>query len=159
MVTTHMQFRIPESLKQEHEELHTELKNAIRIGGKLGEAAKAVAEALHPHFIKEEEYAMPPLGLLSALAQGERVTSDMKNIIPMTDRLKGDLPHMLEEHKAIVASLKNLSEVAKQEDKAEYVAFAEKLMLHAKNEEEVLYPAAILVGEYVKQNYAGNESV
>ena len=26
----------------------------------------------------------------------------------------------------------------------------EKLMLHARTEEEVLYPAAILVGEYLK---------
>jgi len=31
------------------------------------------------------------------------------------------------------------------------VAFAEKLRLHAAIEEEVLYPAAILVGKYVKQ--------
>jgi len=28
--------------------------------------------------------------------------------------------------------------------------FAEKLMLHAQTEEEIFYPAAILVGEYVK---------
>jgi hypothetical protein len=28
--------------------------------------------------------------------------------------------------------------------------FAEKLRLHAETEEQVLYPAAILVGEYVK---------
>lgn len=147
-----MQFKIPESLKYEHEELHAELEKAIGAGGKLGEAAKAVAEALHLHFMKEEEYAMPPLGLLPALAEG-RVTSDMKDvIIPRTDRLKADLPHMLEEHKAIVASLKNLLDVAKkEEDKAEYAAFAEKLMLHAKNEEEVLYPASILVGEYLKE--------
>jgi hypothetical protein len=32
----------------------------------------------------------------------------------------------------------------------EVVVFAEKLKLHAKNEEEVFYPAAILVGEYLK---------
>jgi len=32
----------------------------------------------------------------------------------------------------------------------EHARFAEKLMLHAQTEEEVLYPAAILVGEYLK---------
>jgi len=32
----------------------------------------------------------------------------------------------------------------------EYVEFAENLKLHAKTEEEVMYPAAILVGEYLK---------
>jgi hypothetical protein len=145
-----MQLKIPESLKHEHEELHAELKNAIKAGGKVGDAAKAVADVLHPHFVKEEEYAMPPLGLLSILVGGE-VTPEMKDVVQMTDKLKADLPQMLEEHKAIVASLKNLMDVARKEDKMEYVAFAEKLMLHAKNEEEVLYPTAILVGGYLKE--------
>lgn len=57
---------------------------------------------------------------------------------------------MLEEHKAIVAALKNLIKVAKKEKKMEYAHFAEKLMLHAQMEEEVLYPTAILIGEYLK---------
>jgi len=48
---------------------------------------------------------------------------------------------MLEEHKEIVAALKNLIEAAKKEKKMEYARFADKLMLHAQNEEEVLYPA------------------
>ncbi len=145
-----MQFKIPESLKHEHEELHAELNDAIKAGGKLGDAAKAVSDVLHPHFVKEEEYAMPPLGLLSALAKGE-ITPDMKDMLQMTDKLKADLSDMLEEHKSIVASLKNLMDVAKKENKMEYAGIADKLMLHAKNEEEVLYPAAILIGEYLKQ--------
>jgi hypothetical protein len=32
----------------------------------------------------------------------------------------------------------------------EHIHFAEKLTLHARNEEEVSYPTAILIGEYVK---------
>lgn len=54
------------------------------------------------------------------------------------------------EHRQIVKELDNLVEVANKENKMEIVLFAEKLKLHAKNEEEVLYPAAILVGEYLK---------
>lgn len=111
-----MKFKIPESLKHEHEELHAELKNAIKAGGKVGEAAKAVADVLHPHFMKEEKYAMPPLGLLSALAEG-RVTPEMRDVLPMTEKLRADLPQMLEEHKAIIASLNNLTEAAKKENK------------------------------------------
>jgi hypothetical protein len=30
------------------------------------------------------------------------------------------------------------------------VIFAEKLMFHAQTEEDVLYPASILIGEYLK---------
>jgi hemerythrin superfamily protein len=144
-----MQFKIPESLKAEHEELHTELKKATAERGRVGEAAKAVAKALHSHFEREEEYALPPLSLLSPLAEG-KVTPDMGKAVEMTDRLKAELPRMLEEHRAVVSALKNLIDAAVQEKKVEYIRFAEKLMLHAQNEEEVLYPAAILIGEYLK---------
>ncbi len=144
-----MNFEIPHSLKEEHEELHAELSEATRAGGAIGEAAKGVARVLHEHFLKEEEYAMPPLGLLSMLAQG-KVTPEMKEVVKMTDRLKAELPEMLEEHKAIATALKILTNVAKKENEMKYVHFAEKLVLHAKTEEEVLYPASLLVGEYIK---------
>jgi hypothetical protein len=144
-----MTFQIPTSLKLEHEELHAELVGATKAGGKVGEAAKGVAKVLHDHFVKEEEFALLPIGLLSALARGE-VAENMKSVLRMTDRLKAELPEMLEEHKAIVAALKNLITAAGAENKPEHAYFAEKLMLHAQTEEEVLYPAAILVGEYLK---------
>ena len=67
----------------------------------------------------------------------------------MTNRLKNDLGQMLEEHKAIVAQLEVLTDAAKEGRKYAYVRFAEKLVLHAQMEEEVLYPAAILIGEYL----------
>ncbi|NLD05065.1 MAG: hypothetical protein GX672_04075 [Synergistaceae bacterium] len=144
-----MKIENPHSLKVEHEELHAELVEATKAGGATGEAAKAVAKVLHHHFLKEEEYAMPPLGLLSVLAHGQ-VTPEMREVLTMTDRLKAELPEMLAEHEAIVAALKVLTDASKKENKMQYVHFAEKLTLHAKTEEEVLYPASILVGEYIK---------
>jgi hypothetical protein len=144
-----VELKIPKSLQAEHAELHEELAKAIAAGGKVSEAAKTVAALLHTHFEKEEEYALPPLGVLSELAQG-RVTPEMRSAIVMADKLKADLPHMLQEHKDIVVALKRLIAAAKQENKPEHARFAEKLILHAQNEEEVLYPAAILVGEYLK---------
>ncbi|HEX5081505.1 MAG TPA: hemerythrin domain-containing protein [Blastocatellia bacterium] len=141
--------RIPQSLKLEHEELHAELAKAIKAGGGTGSAAEIVAKLLHPHFVKEEEYALPPLGLLPMLAEG-KVTPEMEGVLEMTGKLKAELPRMLEEHHNIVEALKKLSTAAEKEKKTEYVGFAEKLMSHARNEEEVLYPAAILAGEYIK---------
>ncbi len=58
-------------MKLEHEELHAELVKATKAGGKIGEVAKAVARILHSHFVKEEEYVLPPLGLLPPLAEGK----------------------------------------------------------------------------------------
>jgi hypothetical protein len=122
---------------------------ATKAGGAVGEAAKAVAKALHPHFVKEEEYALPPLGLLAPLSKGE-VTAEMKSVLAMTGRLKKELTEMLAEHRTIVGLLEKLSAAAKKEGKSEFAVFAEKLTLHARTEEEVLYPASILIGEYVK---------
>ena len=144
-----MNPKIPESLKLEHEELHAELARATKAGGKTGEAAKAVAGVLHNHFLKEEEFALPPIGLLAALARGE-VDEEMRGVLVMTERLKAELPEMLREHQAVVAALEQLTAAAKKEKLPEHARFAEKLMLHAKTEEDVHYPAAILVGEYLK---------
>ncbi|HSE91030.1 MAG TPA: hemerythrin domain-containing protein [Candidatus Binatia bacterium] len=144
-----MTFTIPNPLKLEHEELHAELVTASKAGGRVGEAANAVVKVLHEHFVKEEEFALPPLGLLAALAR-DKLDEDAKSVLSMTDRLKSELSEMLEEHKAIFAELENLMAAAKAEKKPEHARFAEKLMLHAQTEEEVLYPAAILVGEYLK---------
>jgi hypothetical protein len=144
-----MDITSPQPLKSEHDELHAELVKATNAGGKIAEAAKAVAALLHPHFIKEEAYALPPLGLLPLLAAGN-ITPEMSQVLPMTERLKAELPHMLQEHQAIVAALKTLADVAEQEQQTEYARFAEKLMLHAQTEEDVLYPTAILIGEYLK---------
>ena len=109
-----MEFNIPHTMQVEHEELHADLKKAIASGGETGAAAKEVAEALHAHFVSEEEYALPPLGLLSALAGG-RISSEMAEVLVMTDTLKAELPRMLEEHQAILAALQKLIKAASQE--------------------------------------------
>ena len=111
-----------------------------------------VPQTLHPHFVSEEEFAIPPLGILPQLVEG-KVNADMKEILKMTDKLKADLPKMLQEHKAIVAAFDKLVKAAQEENKPEYAAFAEKLKLHAKTEEEVTYPTALLIGEYLKLKF------
>jgi hypothetical protein len=144
-----MEFTIPHAMKVEHEELHADLTKAIQSAGETGAAAQEVADALHAHFESEEKFALPPLGLLPALAGG-RITPEMAQVLRMTDMLKAQLPHMLEEHQAIVAALQKMIAAATREEKLDHIVFAEKLMLHAQNEEEVSYPTAILIGEYLK---------
>lgn len=145
-------LKIPASLKAEHQELHDELSAASNASGRTGAAAGRVAELLRLHFVSEEEYALPPLGLLPALA-ADRLSPEMREVIPMTDQLKAHLSRMLDEHKAIVIALDDLGRAATAEHHPEVVRFVEKLKLHAENEEQVLYPAAILVGEYLKLKF------
>lgn len=122
---------------------------ATKAGGKTSEAAKRVTELLHPHSLKEEEYALPPLGVLSAVADGN-VTPEMAEVVSLTEKLKAELPQMLEEHKAVVGALKKLLAAAKKEKKPQFAHLAEKLMLHAKTEEEFFYPTSVLIGECLK---------
>jgi Hemerythrin HHE cation binding domain len=144
-----MDIEIPEALKVEHEELHAELLALTKAPGRVGTAARNVATLLHPHFVKEEQYALPPLGLLATIAQGT-VTPAMQPVLSMTDRLKRELPEMLAEHRTVVAALGDLAEAGKAEKRSDAARFAEKLRVHAETEEQVLYPAAILVGEFVR---------
>lgn len=145
-----MKLEIPKPMVLEHEALRQQLKRATTLPGATGEAAREVARLMHPHFEKEEAYALPPLGLLGPLARGE-LTKAMREVLPLTDRLKAELPEMLAEHRAIVAALDRLAEAARAAQDDGVVEFVEELKLHAQTEEDVAYPAAILVGEYVKR--------
>jgi hypothetical protein len=144
-----MKLTVPQPLKAEHDDLHAELEKAMKASGRVGDAAKVVARLLRPHFVKEEEFALPPLGLLVALSQG-KIEPEMADVLAMTDKLEAELPRMLAEHKDIVAALENLIEAAAAEKKPEQAHFAQKLVLHAHTEEQVSYPTAILIGRYLK---------
>lgn len=155
METHEARFEIPELLTLEHQELHETLARAGREPGSVGAAARRVAELLHPHFVKEEQFALPPLSLLQRLARGE-VTAEMKDVLPLTERLERELPRMLEEHKGIVNALDGLVAAARSAGKLEYAEFALDLIRHAQTEEQLLYPAAILAGRYVRARLHGS---
>jgi len=141
-------MKIPDSVRLEHQQLHAKLAEASHMSGKTGEAARRVAKIMHPHYLREDEYAIPPLGLLARLAKGQ-VTPDMADVLPLVARLKEEMPLMIEEHRAITGALIQLGNAASDEGLREWAEFADELRHHAQMEEEVLYPAAILVGKYV----------
>ena len=144
---------IPQSLQVEHHAIHEALEAAVKAPGRTGAAAGEVAAVLGPHFRREDEIALPPLGLLAPLARSER-PAGMREALAMSDALRKELPRMLEEHKQIRAGTEKLRDAARQEKAAIHEQFAEELLLHAQSEEEVLYPAAILVGEIIRARTA-----
>ena len=143
-------IRIPESMQAEHGESHEALVRATREAGPIGAAARELANVLHPHFVREEQIALPPLGLLAPLARGE-IAPEMREVLAMTDALRAELPRMLEEHEAIRAATVRLGEVARAEGNVAVQRLAEQLNLHALSEEELFYPAALLVGDVVRE--------
>jgi hypothetical protein len=146
-----MKFDIPQALREEHDELHAMLERATREQGAVGEAARGVARVLHPHFVREEEFALPPLALLAQVSAGS-VRPEMAAVVPPAKRLQSELPAMLAEHKEIVAALEKLAAAAHAAALPEYERFAEVLVRHARTEEQITYPAALVVGKYVARS-------
>jgi iron-sulfur cluster repair protein YtfE (RIC family) len=147
-------FKVPEALQWEHDLIREQLARAVHESGSTGKAAEAVVEALRPHIVKEEDFALPALGLLQHLVAG-RVSPVMRGVIEMTDRLKAQYEQMRADHEVIVATVYRLAEAAVLDRKLEYVGLSKRLLLHMKTEEQVLYPAAILIGEYLKLTLDG----
>lgn len=144
-------LRAPAALQIEHQNLHKHLDAALAAGGKTAAAAREVAVVLSRHFGDEDAHALPPLGLLEPLAQGREPTPEQAGAaIKMADWLRANYDRMLDEHRDLVEALHKLEAAAGQENKPDAAAFARSLVLHAQTEEQVLYPATLLVGEYLK---------
>ena len=144
------QVRVPRSIQAEHTAIQKDLLAASLKSNSVGKAARALATLLEPHFQREEQIALSPLALLEPLARSTNVVAGGLAVLPLTDSLRAELPRMLEEHKAIGAAVAHLELVAGATGDRDVVAFAHQLRQHARSEEEILYPAAILVGEVVR---------
>jgi hypothetical protein len=153
MVVT-AKISVPRTIKSEHRELHHLLTRAVESGGKIGEAALRVADLMRPHMQKEEEFSLPPLSILAALVKGDSIP-DAELVLSMSERLRSEFVSLVREHDEIVRALQRLIVAARADSRADIVEFAEKLVLHAEMEEEVLYPAAILAGEILRHRRAG----
>ena len=142
-------LRMPESLRTRHEAFHAEFVKATKVTGKVGEAARAMEKLATAHFAKAKD-AFAPLSLLPRLVDGKLTAEEMAEALELAEKLKDGLPQIRRDHAALVAGLKTLSEAAREEGKAVYARFGERLTLHIREEEEVLYPAVLLVGEHLK---------
>lgn len=144
-----MNMRVPAPLCAEHHEFQNGLERAAKAGGMTGAAAKEVARLLKDHFNKEETFALPPLALLKQLAKGE-IDPSMTETQKLTDQLETELPNLLKDHYAIVQALNRMGDAADSEGLSEVLRLAEKLIAQSRMKEDVLYPAALLVGRYLK---------
>jgi hemerythrin superfamily protein len=147
-----METKIPQSIQTEHEELHGELARAIKAGGKTGEAARTVLKVLQPHMAREEEFVAPALALLQPAAEG-KLTEAMAAALPRIAMLESELPRMIAEHVRIVETLRDLVRAATEENQAGFARLAQVLIAHAQQEEEILYPAALLVGRVLSEKF------
>ncbi len=142
---------IPSSVRAEHAAIHAALVEATQAPGRTGQAARDVAHILHPHFLREEEIALPPLSLLAPLAARDMLPDEaLAAALAMCEALAAELPRMLQEHQRIRAAVENLRSAAHAEGAIRAERLAEQLALHAEHEEQVLYPAVILLAETIR---------
>jgi hemerythrin-like domain-containing protein len=135
-------------MKEEHEELHEELRKATNMPGKVGQAAKNVTKVLHPHFEKENELAFPEIGIAREIAEG-KTSPDFAAARKLCIEFKQEYVKMLQEHQEIVKALDELETVAKAGRRRNVVEFSRKLKLHAMTEEALTYPAVLMIGIFL----------
>ncbi len=140
-------LQAPSSLAEEHRGLFRELVELESEGGKTGKAVNELLAVLEPHFEKEEEAVMPLLGALRPLSEGKAIR-DYSEAISLHERFSSDYPMMLKEHAQVKKLIERVRTAARKEGKGGVVAAMDELEHHAKVEEEVLYPAAMLVGAF-----------
>jgi hypothetical protein len=153
-----MRVQLPRSLSSEHGGLARFLAAAAAEPGTLGDEVRRLARLLEAHARKEEMFAMPPLGLLARLARGD-VHPGMAEVLPHTDWLKNNLGRLVAEHHMILAAAEPLLAAAGAAKRTDLADFAERLINHVRLEEEVLYPAAVLVGEYLRLRLGTDERI
>ena len=133
-------------MEEEHEELHRELRRITKMRGKIGGAAMRVAEVLHPHFERENELALPVIGVARELVEGKS-SPDFPNALELANKFKDEYQNMIQEHVEIVKALDELEKVARRAKKQAVIRFTRKLKAHARTEEDLTYPAVLMTGK------------
>jgi hypothetical protein len=107
--------------------------------------------------MKENELALPLIGVARELAV-ERMPADFRKALELFERFRPEYEKMIQEHLEIVKALDELEKAAKKAKKASAIDFVRKLKLHARTEEDLTYPAALMVGKLLKQDTIHNSA-
>jgi hemerythrin-like domain-containing protein len=146
-----MPFSAPPTMEREHEEIWKLLMDVQQLSGKTGSLAEKLAKHLKLHIEKEETLALPLLGILVDLVNEKLSKATTKRASQTHQKLEKEYPGMLHGHKELRKMLKRLKKAAEEEGHLTAIRFAEALEKHSQEEEEVLYPAALLAGRIASQ--------
>ncbi len=141
-----MPLSAPASLEKEHQEIWQLLMGVQNLSGKTGSIAEKLVKDLKAHIDKEESLALPLLGILRDLVNGKLTNASARRASSLYVKFEKEYPLMLHGHKELYNVLEKLKKVGAEEGHLTAVRFAEALEKHSQEEEEVLYPAAILAG-------------
>ena len=75
----------------------------------------------------------------------------------MSDTLRREMPAMLKEHKDNRAAIEAFRQATVAERSVKFQQLADALTQHAQSEEDVFYPAAVLVGDLLRARQSGGK--
>jgi len=143
-----MTIATPELLRSAHGRWLQALEQAAA-DPPVASLARRLLRTLAPHLEREEQFAFPALALLPLVGLG-KIQADMNEALPLTERLRTELPRLLAEHRAIVAEAQKLGRAARRAGRTELVRTVEEVLAQTELEEEILYPGALLVGDCLR---------
>jgi hypothetical protein len=142
-------LELPEALQLSHKQLSAALGKISRCSGRTTAVADTIAQTLEPHIEREEEKVLRVLGLLAPLAAGQFDQKWLDNLSEWGDlETKESELHL--EHRTLVRAGEELLAIAREEDAREVLDFSERLLLRIRLDEEVFYPAALLIRNYLR---------
>lgn len=141
--------KVPEVLLAEHRLLLSAIDSLALLKDSTGVVALKLKEIMEHHFKEEEDYVFPALGTLALLA-GDHIPAESDRIIQLTEKLEKQHNHMIAEHQLVKAFLEDLLRVSNSEKHQGLETFKKAVLTHAAGEELIYFPAAILVGKYLK---------
>lgn len=142
-----MQPKTPIAINHSHSNLCLELKIITNNHPHLKTEIQTFNKVMRDHFKKEEKYALPPLGLLLDLSEGKWELEE-DAIVKMTKSLYLHLVELKQEHENIYKHMQDLNSIAEEENNSDLKRFIKNLEIHMELEDQVLYPASMLIGNF-----------
>ena len=143
-------LQVPQSIRVQHEQIISRLASLAKRKGPVGAAAQKALVVLKGHYAKEEEFVLPPLGLLPRIAKGD-ISKDMEPAIAMADRTKAALAEFQNDHIQITSLMNELTEVGRKSRNEELMRLATRIAGQSLNDIEVAQPTTIFIGAYLRE--------
>lgn len=140
---------VPSVILQDHRFFLEKLEKVSVYQDSTGVAARKLYEVMEYHFREEEEYVLPPLGILPELSSG-RVPKNPEEILRLTDKFKKNEAVMLAEHQVITHYLQKMMLAAEKDGHRGLAGFQTELEKHAALEEQILFPTVLVIANYLK---------
>jgi hypothetical protein len=151
--TTPAQHQIPQSLQLQHTLTLEYLADLSHRSGPVGVEAGKLEALFKAHMAKENEYILPPLTLLPAIAAG-KVTPDMKWAIPMSDRVKAEQEEIFRSHVAVVEQAMALEHAADNANDEVVRDWVRSALIDDMGDLELQEPMSALVGDLLRAKLA-----